>query len=189
VPWLTLHVLNSLALAGVSACLLISMKGSRMPGFLSASGYDGTEKVDLAPGYFAEVKRCLSEEEAGFAESAMLGKVRAEMTANRQYADLDTRAGRVELVVQSLVSWNLVEEDGVTSWPLDSGIVTTPKPGVNPWPPGCPRRKSVARIPSPLFDMLWAKCNELNGPRTSDEAARFPDETERGDPDGDGGTA
>jgi hypothetical protein len=157
-----------------------------MPGFLAAAGYDGTEKIDLAPGYWAELKKCLSEEEASWAEAAMVGKVRAEMTTNRQYADVDTRAGRVELVVQSLVSWNLADDDG-TEWPLEG--VKGARPGQNPYPPGCPRRASVARIPSPIFDEIWAKCDELNGPRKTAEAAQFPDEAERGDPDGDAGAA
>jgi hypothetical protein len=152
-----------------------------MPGFLEASGYDGTEKIDLAPGYWAELKRCLSEEEAGWAEAAMMGKVRAEMTANRQFADLDTRAGRVELVVQSLASWNLADDDG-TEWPLEG--VKGARPGQNPYPPGCPRRLSVARIPSPIFDELWAKCDELNQPRKGADAVRFPDGPVGGDPDG-----
>lgn len=157
-----------------------------MPGFLAASGYDGTERIDLAPGYWAELKKCLSEEEAGWAEAAMMGKVRAEMSENRQYADLDTRAGRVELVVQSLMSWNLADDDG-TPWSLEGirGI----RPGLNPFPPGCDRRKSVARLPSPIFDKIWAKCDELNAPRTPAEAATFPDPAVSGDPDGDGGAA
>jgi len=163
-----------------------------MPGFLSASGYEGTHVIDLgdvAPGYTIEVKRYLSEAEAGFVETAMMGgKQRVEMNANRQFSDIDTRAGRVELVVQSLGSWNLDDPDG-TVWPLDSGIDTAPKPGVNPYPPGCPRRRSVARLPSPLFDLVWEQCNKLNEPRKGADAAQFPDPAVGGGPDGERGAA
>ena len=156
-----------------------------MPGFLAASGYDGTERLTLAPGYWADLKKCLSEEEAGWAEAAMMGKVRAEMSENRQYADLDTRAGRVELVVQSLHAWNVADDDG-TEWPIEG--VRGVRPGTNPYPAGCDRRKSVARLPSPVFDAIWAKCDELNQPRPPGEAAGFPDQPVSGDTDGNPGT-
>lgn len=117
-----------------------------------------------------------------------MGKTRVEMGSAKQYADVDTRAGRVEMVVQSLTAWNLDDDDG-TGWPLDSGIDTPPRPGVNPYPPGCPRRKSVARLPSPLFDLIWAECDRLNGPRKGAEAAGFREEPGDSGPDGDAGAA
>lgn len=188
-----LRLFGSLALAAISACLFIAQKGPELPGFLSTAGYEGTHQIDLddiAPGYWVKVKRYLSEAEAGYVEAAMMGgKQRVEMNANRQFSDIDTRAGRVELVVQSLHSWNIDEEDGVTVWPLDSGIDTPPKPGVNPYPPVCPRRKSVARLPSPLFDLVWAECDKLNEPRKAAEAAQFPGEPVGSDPDGIAGAA
>jgi hypothetical protein len=158
-----------------------------MPGFLEASGYDGTERIDLGNGYWADVKKCLSSAEASLAEAAMMTNHR--LGDRGQAADLNSRGYRTELVVLSLAGWNIDEQDG-TVWPLDPG---QPKAGApvprNPYLPGCPRRQSVARLPEPVFELIWQKCDELNSPRTGPDAASFPDGAVGGDPYGDGGPA
>ena len=159
-----------------------------MPGFLQASGYDGTEKIDLGEGYWAEVKKCLSAEEMAFVENTMgAGKQRIDVSnGGRQFAELDIRSSWNEMVVQSLAGWNVDDPDG-TVWPLGAGGKFAGRGGENPYPPGCPRRLSVARLPDPVFKQIWAKCDELNSPRTGREAADFPDPDELGDQDGDTG--
>jgi hypothetical protein len=149
-----------------------------MPGFLSA--YEGTERVDLGRGYWADVKKCLSSAEMGAVEAAMGGRQRMDVGSGRQFVQLDTRAGRVEMVVASLIDWNLDGEDG-TIWPLD--------PDKPPYKPGCGRRQSVDRLPGPVFDKIWKRCDDLNGQDSGEDRARFPDPGELGDPDGDGGAA
>lgn len=189
-PWLALHDL-AVAVLAIALYRYLTVKRSSMPGFLQASGYDGTEKIDLGNGYWAEVKRCLSAEEMAFVENTMgAGKQRIDVSnGGRQFAELDIRASWTEMVVQSLAGWNLDEDDGRTTWPLDAGGRFAGRGGENPYPPGCPRRLSVARLPDPVFKQIWAKCDELNSPRQGREAAGFPGEDERGDPDGDGGAA
>lgn len=161
-----------------------------MPGFLQASGYDGTEKIDLGNGYWAEVKKCLTAEEMTFVENVMgAGRQRIDVSnGGRQFAELDLRASWTEMVVQSLVAWNIDEEDG-TLWPLDAGGKFAGRGDQNPFPPGCPRRRSLARLPDPYFKAIWQRCDQLNTPRTGAEAASFPKPDVSGDPDGDGGAA
>jgi hypothetical protein len=145
-----------------------------MSGFLSA--YEGTERIDLGSGYWADVKLCLSTEEYGAVEGQMGGgKQRVELGA-RQFMQMDIRGARVEMVVRSLVDWNLDDPDG-TVWDL-----TAEKN----------RRANVNRLPAPVFDQIWKKCDELNGKRTPAETATFPDPADGSDPVGaglPGGTA
>lgn len=187
--WPLLHDLVTAVLA-IALYRSLTAKRRSMPGFLQASGYDGTEKIDLGNGYWAEVKRCLSAEEMAFVENTMgAGRQRIDVSnGGRQFAELDIRSSWTEMVVQSLASWNVDDPDG-TVWPLDAGGKFSGRGGENPYPPGCPRRVSVARLPDPVFKVIWAKCDELNAPRTGREAADFPGQDERGDQDGDTGAS
>lgn len=155
-----------------------------MPGFLAVSGYEGTERIDLGNGYWVDVKKCLSAAEKGRVDDLLGGRQRVDVASKSSYAELDYTASRAEMVVLSLDDWNLDDEKG-KKWPLDAGAAPR-KPGdVNPYPPGCPRRQSVARLPGPVFDQIWERCDELNAPRAAAEAAQFPEQDERGDQDGD----
>lgn len=162
-----------------------------MPGFLDDSGYSGTTKIDLGHGYWAEVKNCLSAEEMALVEGVLgAGKQKVDMLGGqRQFAEMDIRASWNELVVQSLAGWNLTEPDGRTVWPLDAGGKFAGRGGENPYPPGCPRRQSVARLPDPAFKLIWQECDELNSPRKGADAVSFPDEPVGGGPDGGAGAA
>lgn len=155
-----------------------------MPGFLSE--YEGTEQIDLGGGYWVEVKKCLSRAEMAHMEAVMGGRQRVEVKeGGHQFAELDTGAGRTELVVWSLVAWNLDDPDG-TIWPLDG----VDKGGRVTYPPGCLRRQSVGRLPGKVFDQIWKVCNTLNGQKEGPAAqAAFPGPDELGDPDGDGSAA
>jgi hypothetical protein len=185
------HLLTA-ASATAFFCFLIctanSPKRRVMPGFLSA--YEGTTYIDLGdlvPGYWVKVKKSLSSTELGWAQTAM-GADRQRLEGNgNQYADLNVKAFQHELIVQSLDSWNLTDADDAPL-PLDAGQ-TAPRRDQNPYPPGCPRRVSVGRLPAVVFARIYDACNDQMGDRDTAEAATFPDGTERGGLDGDAGPA
>lgn len=159
-----------------------------LPGFLDASGYGGTTRIPLGGGYWCDVKNSLSVAEKAFVDDCMGAKQKVDVAGQRQFAELDISASRREMVIQSLVDWNVDDPDG-TVWPLDAGAKFAGRGNANPYPPGCPRRQSVERLPGPVFDVIWAKCDELDAPRSGREAADFPVPAERGDQDGDGRAA
>jgi hypothetical protein len=142
-----------------------------MPGFLSA--YEGTERIDLGDGYWVDVKKCLSSAEYAPVELALGARQQVNVNGGRQFAQIDTRAARIELVVASIVAWNVDDEDG-TVWPLTPEKV---------------KRANVERLPHPVREVIWKRCDDLNGPEKPADRARFPDPDGSGDPDGDGGTA
>lgn len=140
-----------------------------MPGFLSA--YEGVERIELGRGYWVDVKRCLSHFELQQAQAKMgAGRQTVEATG-RQYATIDMNAFENELIVLSVVDWNLDDENGQT-WPLA---------------PDAARRRSVARLPAAVASQIFTRCNELNGPAPAREAAQFPGEGLGGDPVRDAG--
>lgn len=142
-----------------------------MAGFLSA--YDGVERVEFGRGYWADVKRCLTHAEQQQAQAKM-GAGRQSVNMSGQFsAVVDMNAFETELIVLSLVDWNLDDEDG-TIWPLA---------------PDKARRDSVARLPASVAASIFQVCNELNGPMDKREAAGFPGADLGGGQVGDGGAA
>lgn len=139
-------------------------------GFLSA--YSGTRRIDLDGHYYVVVKECLSMMEKQRADKA-LGSTQTIDMSGRHAATIDTSAYTLEMVAASIVEWNLDEEDG-TIWPL------SPEPV---------KRRSIERLPAPVFERIYQEIDALNGPRSKDEQVRFPAGELRGDPDGDGGPA
>lgn len=152
-----------------------------MPGYLAALGYDGTETIDLGSGYWVKVKKALTQDEKGHVDDLLGGKQRVDVAGKRQFAEINYTGSRTEMVVCSLDSWNLDDEDGNI---LSLAGVTDSKGNVT-YPPGCERRQSVAGLAGPVFDLIHARCDELNAPRAGKDAAQFPDEGVGGDPDGD----
>lgn len=140
-----------------------------MGGFLSA--YSGTRRIDVGGGYWIEVKDCLSIAEKQRTERAMYGTPTVDL-GGRASADLDLTGFHTEMLVQSIVAWNLDDEDG-TVWPLTPDKV---------------KRASIARLPGPVFDRVFKVVNDLNGPQKPQESAQFRDAGGCGDPDGDAGT-
>jgi hypothetical protein len=141
-----------------------------MGGFLSA--YSGTRKVDLGDGYWVEIKECLSVVEKQRAEKALSSGPVFDQNG-RGTAQMDMPAFHTEMVVASVVAWNLDEEDG-SIWAL------SPEPV---------KRKNIARLPAPVFDQVFQAVNELNGPQSAKERAQFPEPGVGGDPDGNRGAA
>lgn len=144
-----------------------------MPGFLDASGYEGTEEIDLGGGYWVKIKRCISQAEYQKVQDHLGGgKMNVNMNGNR-FAQMDVGASQVELVAASITDWNLDDANG-EKWPL------TPLPAL---------KASIARLPSPAFLKVYQACDELNGPRKGTDAVNFPDRPVGRDQDGDDGTA
>jgi len=154
-----------------------------MPGFLEDLGYDGTTRIDLGKGYWFEVKNCLTADEKRHVDDLLGAKQRIDVQGGAQFAEMDFTAMQQEMVVCSLVAWNLTDPDG-SVWML------TPErpPNGKPYPENAPRRMSVRRLPAPVFARIYEVCDKLNAPRPPDEAARFPEQTVSGSPDGDAGT-
>lgn len=142
-----------------------------MAGFLSA--YDGIERIEFGRDYWADVKRCLSHAEQQRAQAKMgAGRQSVDMTG-RQFATIDMNAFETEMIVLSLVAWNLDDEDG-KPWPLE---------------PESARRASVARLPASVASQIFQVVNALNGPMENREAATFPGPGVGGDQSGVGGSA
>lgn len=144
-----------------------------MPGFLAASGYEGTEEIDLGNGYWVQIKRCISQAEYQRVQDHLGGgKMNVNLNGSR-FAQMDVGASQVELVAASITDWNLDDDNG-EKWPL------TPLPAL---------KASIARLPSPAFMKVWQACDELNGPRKGTDAVSFPDGPVGGDQDGDPGAS
>ena len=145
-----------------------------MSGFLAAAGYDGTERIDLGSGYWSDVKRCLTSSEYEHVQQ-LLGNGRAAIRLDGapSQVNIDLPAAMREMLFRSVTAWNIDDEDG-TVWPLE---------------PDKAKRAAIARLPYPVLQQVYERCDELNTPRKGKEAARFPGEADRGAPDGDGGAA
>lgn len=140
-----------------------------MPGFLSA--YDGVERIELGRGYWVDVKRCLSHFELQQAQAKMGAARQTVESTGHRHATVDMNAFENEMIVLSLVDWNLDDESG-EKWPLA---------------PEQARRRSVARLPAVVAAEIFQRVNEFNGPQDKREAAQFPGEAGGGDQVGDAG--
>ena len=144
-----------------------------MPGFLAASGYEGTEEIDLGNGYWVKIKRCISQAEYQKVQDHLGGgKMNVNLNGSR-FAQMDVGASQVELVAASITDWNLDDDNG-EKWPLTPAVAL---------------KASIARLPSPAFLKLYQACDELNGPRKGTDAVSFPDGPVGGDQDGDSGAS
>jgi hypothetical protein len=140
-----------------------------MPGFLSASGYEGTEEIDLGNGYWVRIKRCISHAEYQRVQDHLGGGKMSVNMDGARFAQMDVGASQVELVAASVTDWNLDDDNG-EKWPLTPPVAL---------------KASLARLPAPAFMKIYQACDELNGPRKGSDAVSFPDEPVGGDQDGD----
>lgn len=140
-------------------------------GFLSA--YEGIERVELDGGYWIDIKKTLSAAEMQHAEKILAARPTVDPGTGRGEAQIDSAGYRNAMLSNSIVAWNLDEEDG-TPWALT--------------PIGA-KHRNIARLPSPVYETVWKKVNTQNARTTTEERAQFPDEAERGPADGDGWTA
>lgn len=144
-----------------------------MPGFLAVSGYEGTEEIDLGNGYWVKIKRCISQAEYQKVQDHLGGGKMSVNMDGARFAQMDVGASQVELVVASVVDWNLDDDNG-GKWPLTPPVAL---------------KASLARLPAPAFMKIYQACDELNGPRKGTDAVSFPDGPVGRDQDGDDGAA
>lgn len=143
-----------------------------MPGFLDVAGYGGTERIPLPAGYWVDVRRSLSSPEYEPVQR-LLGAGKQSLRADAPQVVIDPSGAMREMLFQSVVAWNLDDPDG-TEWPLE---------------PDKARRESISRLPNSVLQQVYGRCDELNGPRSGDEAVTFPDPALGSDTNGNGGTA
>lgn len=135
-------------------------------GFLSA--YEGTRRVpigDPSRGYWIELREVLSQGAKEKAERALSRKISMDGNVESQ---LDTVAYRQEMVLASIVGWNLDDDNGVV-WPINM--------------------QNLRRLPGAVYEQVWKVVNELNSPDDAEERRRFPDGSDVSDSVGVGGTA
>jgi hypothetical protein len=129
-------------------------------GFLDE--YSGTHKYEFparkdGKTYWVELRKTLLQGDKAHAERALTNG-RVDPQAGVQI-DMDTATYRHEMVLASVIAWNLDDDKGV--WPVTLN--------------------NVMRIPGIEFDAIYNLVNEFNSPRTSAEKAQFRPEGERGD--------
>lgn len=135
------------------------------------SNYDGVVRIDVGNGYWIDIKECLSRDEKRTAEGFM-SRVGAVSDPNddkkmitRAVPDLPRY--RDELVIASIVDWNLDDEKGV--WRLE---------------PASAKRANVGRLPDTVFDKVYKRADELNKEPEVVEQKAFRDESGERDPAG-----
>jgi hypothetical protein len=127
-----------------------------MAGFLSL--YNQTERIEVADGYWVDIKTNLTTEEYEAAQRVLIGKVSMRGAAGIQ-SEPDTIAYQRALVSQSIVGWNLTDE---ADQPL-------------PLEPEQARATSISRLPQSVFLAIYERVNASSAPRTTDEEISFRD--------------
>lgn len=130
------------------------------------SAYEGTHRVTIPhpdKEYWVELRKHLTH---GATEKSASALQTLAMVDGKPLPKPDVFKSRAELVLASIVGWNLDDEHGV--WPLNM--------------------QSIRRLPDAVFDLLHDAVEESNKSTTA-ERRQFPDGGVGGDPDGDGGTA
>lgn len=131
-------------------------------GFLSA--YSGTQKVtvgDPARGYWVEIREYVSQGDKTKAEQVLQGRQR--VNGSDVVMDMDVAGYRQLMVLASIVSWNLDDDNGRV-WPINL--------------------QSVRQLPGPEFDRIWKVVDELNAPASTAERRQFPGALDGGDQSG-----
>lgn len=146
-------------------------------GFLDDDETSGTTRIELRPGYWVDLRNCLSREQTEKAERLLTtatihrGTPDDPDSVSRQS---DTSAYRTYMVAASVVDWNL--DDGAGE-------------AAQVWPHGSFEQVmlGVRRLPERYFHKLWVAVDDLNSARTPAEQARFHQQAGGGDPAGDAG--
>lgn len=125
-------------------------------GFLAL--YSGTERIDVGNDYWVEVKVCVTKAENDAAQRKMMqNKMSVHAGVGQIEGDLDIPAYEEELVFQSITNWNLTDHNN------------------NPLPlvPADAKRLAVQSLPSPVFQDIFKRVNDLNGARSSADSDSF----------------
>lgn len=135
-------------------------------GFLSA--YSGTHRVAVPHPdreYWVELREHLPH---GATEKSAAALQAVTMVGNKVQPTPDVYKSRAELVLASIVDWNIDDDNG-TVWPVNM--------------------QSIRRLPEPVFDLLYQAIEQSNGALAAAERAQFRDGGASGDPDGNGGAS
>ena len=137
-----------------------------MSGFLSL--YNAPERIEVAKGYWIDVKSNLTTEDYEAAQRALLGKMSMVVGGDLQ-SEPDTIAYQREIVSRAIVDWNLTDENSqpLALEPRDAKI------------------ESISRLPQSVFIMIYERVNESTAPRSKDDEVCFR-ESDSGSADGDG---
>jgi len=138
--------------------------------------YTGTERIDVAIGYWIEIRTCLTQDDIATANKH-LAKVRGVVDENGKMQTVvnpDVGAAQFDRVCASIVDWNLDERDG-SIWRLE---------------PDSAKRRNVKRLPDKVFQKLLRRVDELNNDtEDSDDRSDFRGETVWGAENGHPGAA
>jgi hypothetical protein len=121
-----------------------------------------------APGVVAAMDRAKHGTTQHWGGASGTPEEQAAAQAQAQEAETDYRmkpdisAYQTEMVVLSIVDWNLTDHDG----------------NVLPLTPMSEKRRSVSRLPSPVFEQLYAEVNNFNSEQSPEEEASFRAEGE-----------
>lgn len=154
-----------------------------------ASKYEGVDRVDVGDGYWVDIKKALTWAESEAAEKAGFGFAVApnldDPKKTRTNVSIDPEAKMFEMVLASVVDWNLDNDDG-SKWPLDydraleaAGKAKAAGQG-NAWK--SPRRRSLERLPKPVADLLQAEVGKRNQAMDEAKAQSFRPGGGLGDP-------
>lgn len=126
-----------------------------MAGFLSL--FNEPERLNVAPGYWVDIKKSLTAEDYEAAQRALLGKM--SMSNNSLTAEPDTIAYQHELVFRSIIDWNLTDENG-EQLALE---------------PAKAKHDAIRRLPQVVFVDIYNRINEASTPRTKEDEIQFRD--------------
>lgn len=132
-------------------------------GFLSA--YSGVRRVPIGDTYWVDLKEHLLQRDKEKGDRALQ---HMQVVEGKPQINPDVVEFRQQLVLASVHDWNLDEDNGQI-WPINM--------------------QNVKRLPSAVFDELWAVIDKTNEPRTTAEQRQFPAGAVGGGPDGDAGAA
>jgi len=125
-----------------------------MAGFLSL--YNAPQRIEVAEGYWIDVKTNLTTEDYEAAQRALIGKM-TMIGGGELRSEPDTIAYQHELVLRAIVDWNLTDENDA---PL-------------PLEPADNKRASIKRLPQSVFLTIYEQVSEASAPRSKDDEVSF----------------
>jgi hypothetical protein len=125
-----------------------------MAGFLSL--FNTPERVEVANGYWVELKTSLTTEDYEAAQRVLLGKM-SLVAGGELRSEPDTIAYQQEIVARAIVNWNLTDEHGHDL----------------PLAPEEAKLASIRRLPQSVFLALYEKASDSTAPRSSEEELKF----------------
>ena len=125
-----------------------------MAGFLAL--YNAPKRIEVADGYWIDIKTSLTTEDYEVAQRALFGKMKMGAGGELQ-TEPDTIAYQNELVQRAIIAWNLTDEDD------------------NPLPlePPAEKSASIQRLPQSVFITVYEEVNEGATPRSKDDEVSF----------------